>query len=1403
MRRLPVILFTAVVLICWIILLCPDTAGAVNAKVAAGMGYTVVLKADGTIWTWGYNQSGQLGDGTTVDRPSPVQVQGLGNVEEIATGRNHTLVLKSDSTVWAWGANNSGQLGDGTATNRLLPVQVHGLTDVKAIAAGYYSFAVKTDGSVWTWGGTYCGQPGSCTPTQIAGLSDVILAATGYIWSLALKQDGTVWEWQYYNNPVQQVNGLTDVIGVAAGDEHRLALKADGTVWAWGKNSYGQLGDGTTTNRSVPVQVTGLPVIVRIAANSSRSLAVASDGTVWGWGYGTWNQDGASTVRQNPMPVAGIENAAELSAGSGHTVIIKRDGTVWAWGSNMYGQLGTGFTGYKTIPVTVAGPGGIASMGIGEASSFIIKEDGTVLGWGSNYFGALGDGTTTDRQVPAPIAGLTDVAMVAGEFFRAFAVKSDGTVWAWGTNIGYKSPSDPAYSEISLPTQVTGLANIHSLATCEGHTLALKNDGTVWAWGGNYSGQLGDGTTTDRSSPVQVLGLTNIVAVSAHNGHNLALRNDGGVWAWGSNEYGQLGDGTTAERHTPVQVNSLAGIVSIAAAFGSSRAVRWDGTVWAWGWNESGQLGDGTSVNRLSPVQVAGLTGAVSVASSGRDHTLVLRTDGTVWAWGSNYWGQLGDGTTTTRDTPAPVIGLTGVIAIATGIEHNLALTADRTLWAWGSNYEGELGDGTSWSTQPVQTSMVVGDQLAVTKAGNGTGTVNGSQPGIACGTSCRIFYTPGSSVTLTATPDSDSTFMGWSGACSGNAPTCSVTMDGSKTVTATFADITPPSVTASIPGGTYHIAQTVTLSSEAGGVIYYTLDGTDPVTSGTRLTYAVPISLVASATLKYYAVDTAGNSSSTQTQTYTIAYIPYTVSVTKDGTGRGTVSTSPSGITCGTTCTSSFNMHSTVTFIAEAAQGWAFLGWSGGTCSGTGTCSVTVSGNFAVTATFGDIQPPSLAIFTLPSGAWTNLQPLNVAGRVTDIGTVQSLTINGSEAAFDSDGLFSFAVPLIPGPNTITMLATDMAGNSRTDERTVNYRTSPPTVVITSPADNSVVNSWNLNVTGTADGATTITAKLNNLAPVTATMDGNTFSVQLNLSEGPPLAPPLIPFFPSYHTVVITASDQAGNLSSVKRTITHNQAAPNLAITNPVQDIVTINDSILLTGTASDMVESVGLIVDGVTFSPPVNDGAFEQLLIFPDDKTYRITLATMDGYGNVIDSALRNIIHRKPLARIDLIPGWNLISFPAQQGSSLVADVFGPLLSTIPVIWGYDNERKAWKRYKPGSAYNTLTSIESGQGYWVYANESGSLTPEYNAPSGSVQLREGWNLVGYSGPHNRLLTPGLADLSGKWSVVWSWENGQWYMTHEALSTPVPLQPLTAFHQGKAYWVKVKNGTGEVQWMQ
>jgi alpha-tubulin suppressor-like RCC1 family protein len=283
--------------------------------VAAGRTHSVAVKNDGTVWAWGQNELGQLGDGTTISRALPVQVQDIDGVTAIAAHDKHTLALCEDGTVWAWGDNGRGQLGNGTwVSHSAVPVQAQGLANITAIAAGWgHSLALRNDGLVFAWG---CLRHGSsptaqhtqsCAVPQKVDISNVTAIAAGGTTGAALCADGTVWTWQAADPAPVQVPELSGVKAIAVGVNHVLALKNDGTLWAWGDNKFGQLGDGTTEDSDVPVQLPEFNGITAIAAQD-HSLALKSDGVVWAWGSNIQGQlgngnGGTAQYAATPVPV--------------------------------------------------------------------------------------------------------------------------------------------------------------------------------------------------------------------------------------------------------------------------------------------------------------------------------------------------------------------------------------------------------------------------------------------------------------------------------------------------------------------------------------------------------------------------------------------------------------------------------------------------------------------------------------------------------------------------------------------------------------------------------------------------------------------------------------------------------------------------------------------------------------------------------------------------------------------------------------------------------------------------------------------------------------------------------------------------------------------------------------------
>jgi alpha-tubulin suppressor-like RCC1 family protein len=337
-----------------------------------------------------------------------------------------------------------------------------------------------------------------------------------------------------------------------------------------------------------------------------------------------------------------------------------------------------------------------------DTNSLALKSDGSVWAWGSGDEGQLGNGSRTDSNVPVRVANLNCVTAIAVGGNQGLALRTDGSVWAWGGN-SRGQLGDGTGANSDMPVAVTGLgAGVVAIAAGEENSLALKSDGSVWAWGRNDRGQLGNGTSNDSEVPAPVSGLASGVIQIADGGDfSLAMKADGSVWGWGNNFSGQLGHAAPQTFNTPTPVNGLAaGVKAIAVGEGNSLALLANGSVLAWGKNTSGELGNGTTKDTPVPTLVSGFSsGVIAVAVGRSDFSLALKSDGSVWAWGWGAAGQLGNGSSDDRHVPTPVTGLRrGVIAIAGGGGGGLALKSDGSVWAWGTNNHGELGNGI---TQP------------------------------------------------------------------------------------------------------------------------------------------------------------------------------------------------------------------------------------------------------------------------------------------------------------------------------------------------------------------------------------------------------------------------------------------------------------------------------------------------------------------------------------------------------------------------------------------------------------------------------------------------------------------------------------------------------------------------------
>lgn len=697
-------------------------------SISAGEHFTLAIAKNGSLWGWGQNSHGELGDGSTSHKYIPTQISTDTNWKSISAGTLHTMALKSDGTLWGCGSNTSLQLGNGDNTNVLTLTQLGTANNWKTICAGYYhTMAIKEDGSLWGWGSNGDGFVGNGTtlsqnlPVQIGSSSSSWKSVTtGTQHTVAIKTDGTLWAWGHnlYGQMGNGTSGLAFPLvptqvgtdsnwqSASAQGYRTLAMKTDGTIWAWGINSHGQLGIGTSTDVYVPTQIGINNDWKSIHAGVLTSFAIKNDGTLWAWGNNDGNDglfgNGTTVSSTIPVQIGTEEDWLTIAVGR-HAVALKNNGNLNSWGYNPYGGIGNDTTETSYVPISVDCPLPTftftpQTIAGGLSYSVFVCSENNVTATGNNSWGQLGNGTTTNTLTATAVNGLTDVISVSTRDQFTLYLKSDGTVWASGYN-GHGQFGNGTTISSSIPMPIPSLSGIVKISTGTFHSLFLKNDGTVWACGRNFSGEVGNGNALQQNTPQQVINVSDVIDIAAGEYHSMFLQSDGTVKSCGDNQDGALGLGDVgwSAKIIPTLVG-IQNIKAVGAGFRQSIFIKQDGTVWASGINNSGQLGSGGNESQWSPVLLPNLTG-ISAATAGYYHALYLKNDGTVWASGYNAYGQLGDGTTIDRDTAVQVSNLTGINGIAvSGNHHSLFSKNDGTFYACGLN-NGAYGNGSITSS--------------------------------------------------------------------------------------------------------------------------------------------------------------------------------------------------------------------------------------------------------------------------------------------------------------------------------------------------------------------------------------------------------------------------------------------------------------------------------------------------------------------------------------------------------------------------------------------------------------------------------------------------------------------------------------------------------------------------------
>lgn len=692
--------------------------------ISGGSNHSLAIKSDGTLWGWGTNYYKQLGDPSVQRSAIPIQIgtatwktvtgggtlsagiqsdgtlwvwgqkpghysyiyqpQQVGsdrNWKEVKAGGSFVLALKNDGTLWSWGYNRYGSIGDGSTVNRLEPVQVGGGTsDWAAIGTGWYhAFGIKTDGTLWGWGMNSSGQVGDSTktarttPVQI-GTDTWKQVDGGNYYTHGIKTDGTLWAWGYGRYGIGAGYGVNSTVPIQIGSatwksvsvssETSLGIQNDGSLWSWGHNNYGQIGDNSWYNRYSPVRV-GTATWKQVASSSYASSGISPDGALWGWGSGGLTGDGTQQKQLAPVmspvsipPLKPGEYPGELVAGGYHTMVIKRDGALWGFGYNSYGQLGINSSYYRT-----ANPTKLwykwSKVSPGYFHTLAIQDNGTLWAWGSASYGKLGNYRTSGKyKSPVKISSATDWKEVIGGGNHSLAIKTNGTLYAWGKNYYGEAGVGKYPYRLKYPYPVTkggGTLKWNKVAAGFYHTVGIQSDGSLWTWGSNSLGQLGTGYTWKKEYYPRKISSQQWNSVCAGHGHTMAVKAGGTLWGFGYNRYGQLGDGSSVNRTKPVQVGTGSDWIMVACGSTYTLGIKSDGTLWAWGYNYYGQLGIGSKITQYRPVQVGNETWISVSANQTSYHTVGILSTGQYRTWGYNYYGQLGDFTYSNKYKPTTI----------------------------------------------------------------------------------------------------------------------------------------------------------------------------------------------------------------------------------------------------------------------------------------------------------------------------------------------------------------------------------------------------------------------------------------------------------------------------------------------------------------------------------------------------------------------------------------------------------------------------------------------------------------------------------------------------------------------------------------------------------------------------
>ena len=708
--------------------------GSYWKKVSSGYNAAGAIKSDGSMWLWGDNFYYLIGNGAppVETYSSPVQTSlGGNNWSQISIGKWFAAAITTSNVLYMWGFNAEG----GCATNNSqqivsVPTAIVAPNDWLTVSCGGTQvMGIKTDGSLWGWGNNQIGQ---------LGLTNV--SATNY------------------SSPTQTVSKGNNWAQVSCGSNHTLGIKNDGSLWAWGGNYYGQLGNNQagTTGTFSPVKI-GTNSWIQVAGGYNMSAAIRNDGSLFTWGFNSYGALGDNSVvsRSSPVQIGAGLTWIEVSAGTSNISAIKNDGTIWAAGYGAFGrignssvisqssfvQTGSSISSWVSVDMYKTGMGiakGTPAPSISPTPSPTPSPSPTsvpptpvptvTLGnfklftWGSNEQGQLGLNSAfanTGVSVPTQVGVAANWSLVAGSNIAFLAVKSDGTLWGWGWNNFGQLGIGNLMSK-SVPVQIGTGTDWASVQYGVGaNSYAIKNNGSLYAWGSNFYGQLATNNTIYYSSPVLIAG-NSWYAITVRGENAYGIDTQGRLWSVGWGQYGLLGNNSIINVSSFVQTSVGGYDWSMVDASSMVAAVKKDGSLWVWGDNYYGTLGINNRQTKYTPYQVGTDTTWADISVGNSYQCGGVKTDGTLWMWGRNYTGALGDGTTVNRSSPVKIGNSTDWLYVFGAFKKTFAMKTNGTLWAWGQNNLGALGNNSIINTSsPVQVGVIATYKKMANSAGS------------------------------------------------------------------------------------------------------------------------------------------------------------------------------------------------------------------------------------------------------------------------------------------------------------------------------------------------------------------------------------------------------------------------------------------------------------------------------------------------------------------------------------------------------------------------------------------------------------------------------------------------------------------------------------------------------------